>query len=281
MLYLYTDITLWTGRDYGLGLETLDEVLVSSFTLHYTYHGTDILAMYTLLIVAAPVGLLLLAIGQWRWVLLLSWLWWLAFQGYPEQASLPWYIRHGENFPIAAWQVLFVTGMVIGYHRVRITAWFRRWPQLRVVLAALAIAVSMALISLFTNVEAGTVPAEAPFAIFDVQSSVLDETFYKVSLRPWRLIAFAAVAIAAFTVVSYLWRPMRFAIGWLLLPLGQNALYAYIVHFFLILVIYNLAPFISSDLGGPTAFDTVLQLALVGALWGLIRTRFLFGVIPN
>ena len=32
------------------------------------------------------------------------------------------------------------------------------------------------------------------------------------------------------------------AVGWLMLPLGQAALYSYIVHFFLILLVYNLAP---------------------------------------
>src|SRR6266853_2286978 len=53
-LYLYTDIALWTGRDFGLGIDSLQELVVATLTLHYTYHGTDILAMYTLLLLAAP-----------------------------------------------------------------------------------------------------------------------------------------------------------------------------------------------------------------------------------
>src|SRR5919205_1136044 len=64
ILYLYTDIALWTGRDFGLGIDSLQEIIVGSLTLHYTYHGTDILAMYTLLLVAAPMVLLMLSVGR-------------------------------------------------------------------------------------------------------------------------------------------------------------------------------------------------------------------------
>ena len=65
VLYLYTDIVLWTGRDFGLGIDSLQEIAVAALTLHYTYHGTDILAMYTLLLAVAPIILLLLSVGEW------------------------------------------------------------------------------------------------------------------------------------------------------------------------------------------------------------------------
>src|SRR5215471_11048948 len=83
-LYLYTDITLWTGRDFGLGIDSWQEIVVAAFTLHYTYHGTDILAMYTILLMVAPLILLMLSVGEWWMVLIPSWLLWLAYQVYPE-----------------------------------------------------------------------------------------------------------------------------------------------------------------------------------------------------
>src|SRR5215467_8554977 len=61
--FLNTDITLWTGRDFGLGIDSWQEITVAALTLHYTYHGTDILAMYTLLLMMSPLILLLLTIG--------------------------------------------------------------------------------------------------------------------------------------------------------------------------------------------------------------------------
>src|SRR5437899_11598110 len=92
VLYLYTDITLWTGRDFGLGIDSPQEIAVAALTLHYTYHGTDILAMYTLLLVVAPLILLLLSVGEWYWVLIPSWAIWLTYQVYPEEAAIQWYI---------------------------------------------------------------------------------------------------------------------------------------------------------------------------------------------
>jgi hypothetical protein len=278
VLYLYTDITLWTGRDFGLGIDSPQEIVVAALTLHYTYHGTDILAMYTLLILVAPFLLLLESLGSWRWVLGVSWLWWLAYQVYPEQASLPWYIRHGENFPIAAWQVLFVTGHVLGFYRDALSQWLQRFRRLRVVAVALGVAFTLGLISLAWSVANGV-----QFPFFDIDPNVLDESFFKVPLRPWRLVAFGSVAIVAYTAATYLWLPLRRALGWLMLPLGQAALYSYIVHFFLILLVYNLAPWLESLPWEPSeaVFTPLLQTAVVLLLWLLVRRRVLFGIVPN
>jgi hypothetical protein len=273
-LYLYTDVALWTGRDFGLGIDSWQEIVVATLTLHYTYHGTDILAMYTLLLMAAPLFLLLLSVGEWWVVLIPSWLLWLAYQVYPEEAAVPWYIRHGENFPIAAWQVLFVTGHVLGFYRGGLTEWLHRFKPIRLVGVALGIAVTLGLISLAWGAENG---------FFDIDPNVLDESFFKVALRPARIVAFLSVAIMAYTCATYLWVPMRRVMGWLMLPLGQAALYCYIVHFFLIVLVYNLAPTLASL---PAALpeevlNPLLQVSVVLLLWALVRRRVLFGIVPN
>jgi hypothetical protein len=277
-LFLYTDISLWTGREFGLGIDTPQEIAVAALTLHYTYHGTDILAMYTLLLLVAPLGLLLLSIGNWYWVLGVSWLWWLVYQFYPEEASIPWYIRHGENFPLAAWQVLFVTGHVLGFFRDSLGERLRQFRRLRVVVLALGLAITLALISLAWGAESG-----GQFGFFDIDPNVLTESFFKVPLRPWRLVAFLSVSIVAYTMATYLWVPLRRVTGWLMLPLGQAALYSYIVHFFLILLVYNLAPSFALLPWEPSeaVFTPILQIAVVALLWLLVRKRVLFGIIPN
>ena len=121
------------------------------------------------------------------------------------------------------------------------------------------------------------------FAFFDIDPNVLNESFFKVPLRPWRIVAFMSVAIVAYTSATYLWLPIRRALGWLMLPLGQAALYSYIVHFFLILLVYNLAPLLASLPGEPSpdVFVPVLQIGVVLLLWALVRKRVLFGIIPN
>src|SRR5437870_10807487 len=278
VLYLYTDITLWTGRDFGLGIDSPQEIAVAALTLHYTYHGTDILAMYTLLLAVAPIILLLLSVGEWYWVLIPSWAIWLTYQVYPEEAAIPWYIRHGENFPLAAWQVLFITGSVLGFYRGALTAWLQRFPRLRVFGVAIGLAVTLALISLAWGADNGV-----QFAFFDIDPNVLNETFFKVPLRPWRIVAFMSVAIVAYTGATYLWVPIRRALGWLMLPLGQAALYSYIVHFFLILLVYNLVPWFSTLPWEPSeaVFTPMLQIGVVLLLWALVKRRVLFGIVPN
>lgn len=281
-LYLYTDIALWTGRDFGLGMDSFDEVVVGALTLHYTYHGTDILALYTLLILVSPIVLLLLSMGQWRWIVAIAWLWWLGYQFYPEQTSVPWYIRNGENFPIAAWQVLFITGQVLGFQRAEITERLRPYRRARLAVIAVCIALVLALVALFWGLGTGS-PMPAQVAFFDLDPDVLSESFFKVPLRPWRIVAFASVAIMAYTVITYLWYPLRRSLGWLMLPLGQSALYCYIVHFVLILALYNLVPIVAGlpwDVASET-IEPLFQIGLVLALWGLVRGRVLFGIIPN
>jgi hypothetical protein len=134
--------------------------------------------------------------------------------------------------------------------------------------------VTLALISLAWGAENG---------FFDLDPNVLNESFFKVPLRPWRLVAFLSLAIVGYTSATYLWVPLRRVIGWLMLPLGQHALYSYIVHFFLILLVYNLAQWFATLAWEPSEaiFNPLLQSAVVILLWLMVRKRVLFGIIPN
>jgi hypothetical protein len=245
----------------------LIDVLVAAITLHWTYHGTDILAMYVFCLVAASGGLALLALGHWRLVLAGSWLVWLGYQLRPDEVVVPWYIRNSENFPLGAWQVLFITGLVIGFHRHRVARWLQARPRSHFALVALAVGVSLVVAWYFQA------SGDAAF-----------EIFAKVPLRPARLLGFAATAILAYTLMTLAWEPLRRAIGWLLLPLGQHALYCYIVHFFLIVLMMNVVP---ADLALPVGWlspmfiGTLLQLGLIAAVWVLVQRRILFGVVPT
>src|SRR5437870_9839168 len=115
-LFLFTDLRLWFDRVYGLGLTDPAELVVGTLTLHYTYLGTDILWMYTVLMAATPLLLHLLGSGRGRSLLVGSVCLWLIYQVFPAQATIPWVAGNAVNFPIAAWQLYFVVGLTIGYH---------------------------------------------------------------------------------------------------------------------------------------------------------------------
>ena len=102
--------------------------------------------------------------------------------------------------------------------------------------------------------------------------------------RPVRLAGFAAAALLLYTAVTLAWLPVRRATGWLLLPLGQHALYCYTLHLFVILFIINAVR--GAPIAGPMWWSSVmsgttLQIGLVLAMWVLVRRRILFRVVPR
>jgi hypothetical protein len=266
-----TDLAIWTERYLAAG-EPL-ELLVGALTLHYTYHGADILAIYTILVACTPLLLFLLAEGKTSWIIAGSWLLWAGYQHFPEQFAVPWAIRNNHYFPLAAWQVLFVGGLVIGWHRQALSAVVRE--RLGVLRAA------PVRVSLFSPVAAllsvGWID-HGHFADWALDPMV--GPFAKPSLGPGRLLLFLALFALAYLVLTVAWGPIARATGSLLLPLGQTALYGYTMQLLLILPIYNTLD-LSREAPEQIAVNSAVQLAAVATVWLMVKTRFLFGVIPR
>ena len=74
------------GIDQGAPLQ----IVWSIVSLHQTYYLVDVLALYVLLMLAAPLALLMLREGRTLIVLAASWLIWAGFQLFPQQTELPW-----------------------------------------------------------------------------------------------------------------------------------------------------------------------------------------------
>src|SRR5690242_12434283 len=121
-LFEFTSLKLWLDRAYGLGLTDPIQLVVGTFTLHFVYHGTDILLLYCVLIATSPLILLALHRGYWPAVLAVSWLIWLGHQFYPAEVMIPWTVTNAYYFPVAAWQVIFVNALVVGFYRERVAA---------------------------------------------------------------------------------------------------------------------------------------------------------------
>jgi fucose 4-O-acetylase-like acetyltransferase len=107
------------------------------------------------------------------------------------------------------------------------------------------------------------------------------DLFDKASLGVGRLVAFASVAILAYVALTAFWLPIERAVGWLLIPLGQASLYAYAVHLFVIVLAYNVPPYVGSDQPGWELHNSVGQLGLVLLIWAMVKRKVLFGLIPR
>ena len=102
----------------------------------------------------------------------------------------------------------------------------------------------------------------------------MNDAFGKAELRAGRIVAFAFVMVAAYAFVSVAWSPVRRCVGWLLLPLGQHALGAYMLHLFVVAILTKLAPqIVGSASTSPGVYTALLQATGILAIWGLIRLR--------
>ncbi len=95
--------------------------------------------------------------------------------------------------------------------------------------------------------------------------------FDKADVPIGRLAVFALLATFAFTVTTLLWDPIRRFGGWLLLPLGQNALTAYSVHVFVVAATTKLTITVFGARQPSALWATALAVAGVAFVWAFVR----------
>ena len=266
-----TDWALWTDRAFAAGEPV--ELIVGALTLHYTFHGSDILALYTLLVAAAPLLFYLLDEGHAAYVVAGSWLMWVGYQLYPDQFSFPWAIRNANYFPLAAWQVLFVGGIVVGWYRQAVSAAVKeRLALLRTAPALLAFGSPVMALGSVGWIDRGALVSSGIDPMIGL--------FAKPNLGPGRLVLFVAMFFVAYAALTVAWKPIERAAGWLLLPLGQTALYGYTMQLFLILPLYNLLAVGAED-PAQIVRNTLAQAAAVLVVWAMVKRKVLFRVVPR
>jgi enterochelin esterase-like enzyme len=273
---------------WALGWNVHDAVdfVVSVVTLHRTYYLVDVMLLYVLLLVSAALAFVLLARGHSTLVLGGSWLLWLGYQVFPEQVTMPWPIGGNNLFYFAAWQVLFFTGLVLGHEweravaapsgsgrvqrilgLVEAAAWRRRVLRIGAAVLAIIIAIyALQDVLLGFAFRGSTDPAAA-------QAGLLATIFGKSDVRFGRLAVFAVVFVVFFLATTEWWDLLRRGVGWLVLPLGQNALFAYSAHVLIALAVaYQLQrTVVLNDI--PARENAAIQIAGVLLVWALVQIR--------
>jgi hypothetical protein len=160
--------------------------------------------------------------------------------------------------------MLFATGVLIGWHRERIAHALS--PVARRAIVAVGTTVALLLIAGF-QIALADRSATEPSGLAWFLSS--DLVFGKHDLRPGRAVALAGVATFAYFVATIAWVPLRRALGWLLLPLGQRALGAYGLHLFVVAIAWSV---IGDPLrsGGEHTLIQVVGIALIWAALPLL-----------
>jgi hypothetical protein len=241
-------------------------------TMRRSYAYTDIFVMYTLLILGAPLVVWLLQRGQTGLLLLGSWSLWGLYQFSPPLASQP--LPTINMFHPAAWQIFFVHAMALGYHKARIATWYNDLPH------SLVFASSLALFGLLLAVYLTQGMLLLPYVEGD-PATFVQTLFLKNPVRIGRIIAALIVFPLAFMLVTYCWAPLRKALGWLLLPLGEYSLYTYTMHLPLMIIFATFFSWASGVTFEQQLINAATQLGAVLIVWLMIRYRFLFSVVPT
>jgi enterochelin esterase-like enzyme len=277
LLFLPISEILYLPWAQGVDLTDIFSVLVSIVTLHRTYYLIDVMLLYTVLFVLVPTAFALMNAGKTSVVLGVSWLLWGLYQVFPDYAAIPWPVAGNYLFDFSAWQVLFFSGLAMGYHHDRIPVLSRRAGLAALLVTGLGTAL---IVGIFFLVDPPTAVMSTDIALgklvfHDARPWLQDMVFSKISLRPGRLVASAFTFSFLFLLVTFTWQWIRRLAGWLLVPLGQHALYAYTVHIVIAgLVALALAPF-ALVYPGPPWLNAAIQAGSVVLIWLMVKGQFL------
>lgn len=246
-----------------------------TLTFQYIYGWADYLRLYAIFIAISPLALWLLRKGMWYIVLGTSFLVWLLFP--LDFRTLDW--QTVELLQPISWQLIFFSGLVIGYHWPDISSWcenHRKRLIRYVAIPVVVIAVTTFLWNVFA-VFANEFIAQTAWTqmLSDRAWELRLENFHKEQLPLNRFFLFMLWFWAAFLIVKHFEKPVIKYTGWLLLPFGTNSLYVYTLHaiivFFVHLYFVDTIPI----------WNFLVTVSVIALIYLAIRTKFLMTIIPR
>lgn len=250
-------------------------LLWETLTFQYIYGWADYLRLYAIFIAISPLALWLLRRGLWYVVLASSFLVWFLFP--LDVNTLPW--QSIELLQPIPWQLIFFTGLVIGFHWPNISEWCQRHKKVLTRYVALPV-IGIALVTFIWNVFA---VFGSEFIVNNSWTQALSDKAYQLRLHEFhkeqltfsRYVLFLLWFWAAFLIVRHFEKPILKYTGWLLVPFGTNSLYVYTLHavlvFFVHLYFTDTIP----------VFNFLVTVSVVALIYLGVRTKFLMNIIPR
>lgn len=207
-----------------------------------------------------------------KWVILaVSAVLYFAYQISPSAGNFTVLTNQGNFINFSAAQFLMIIGLSIGYAPSNENKFLTRpAPRLWLMVASLGTLLTIVLFYLIKNPSIA-----ATFGLTQENLSwISTKPFSKVNLGPARLVAFFCFFTVLLHLTTRFWYGLNRWLGWLLLPLGQFSLQAYLIHLPLILIsalIYQ-----GLDLSRNNQWANLIASTLtVGIAWWFTRNRWL------
>jgi hypothetical protein len=228
--------------------------------LFLLYHGPwafEIVGLYVWLVLAAVPCLIALQRIGWRPLVAISWAIYFVYRIAPYELTAS---EFEAVFPILAWQLLFVHGITIGYHREDIAAAVARCPRALPIGVACACAAFMTFALSNPSVEGpqwlywGVVSPDRFFTLYDRYFSLTD-------LGIGRIVNLGVALPVGYALLA--WRAIWSVAGRLqalFVTLGQGSLGAFVLHVYGLLLMAHLPE--TDDVW----INTVVQVLLIVAI---------------
>lgn len=247
-------------------------ILKEAFTLQYTYGWADFLQYYAIFLFVSPLVIWLLRRGYWWLVVFLS--------------IGTWYVG-GSSFYLS-WQLLFFFGAIFGFYVDEIHTMFKGLKTrtqhtlvgITAGLAVISFVVSYITIlgsSYVRNRPGSGLSRLLPLDRLEAFNHFVSAGFDKTSLGVGRIIIFFVWFFTLYFLVKRFepYRQLgRFGRG--LIRFGQNSLYVYIMHSF-VLFFLNLA----LPHGNNIIVNASIDCGVIFFIYVCLHRRWLFRIIPR
>jgi hypothetical protein len=221
----------------------------------------EIIGLYVWLVAAAIPCLLMLRRAGWRPVLAASWAVYLWYRVDPHTITMAGF---ESAFPLLAWQLLFVHGIAIGYHRSEVSAFVARLPAITPRVAVLATA-GFTIFALCNPWTAGPAWLHLRIVSADRFASLYESYFPLSDLGVGRLLNLSIALPVAYVMLTRYWALARH-LETVFVVLGQRSLGAFVLHVYGLLLLAHL------PLAEGIWISTLTQVTLVWTIAMLLNS---------
>ncbi|MFZ1343409.1 OpgC domain-containing protein [Thiothrix eikelboomii] len=256
----------------------LSTILSKALLLQIGPHQFQVIGLYVVMfILITPLVFFMLTKQRVVLLLAISWVIYAIHYGAPRQSLRPTGAQFEYAFPIMAWQLIYVHGMVVGYYKQEVLAFFK--TSLGKALLWVSILLALCFLFFTWNHPLPHIPQWISLNLIAPETfhHLNSEYFSKSQLGVGRLLNVVVLFISMYALLTVCWQPINKALGWLLIPLGQASLYVFFIHIFLLLAIMN------TPLPAYNNFwiNTAIHASLLAVVWLMVKKEFLFRWIPH
>lgn len=249
------------------------EVLWHTLSFQYFYGWADYLRLYAIFLLVSPLAMWLLRNGKWYLLLAANLFFWLLF---PSGQNVPDSTQ--ELLQPLTWQLIFFSGLTVGFYWNDIVTWWRRRSPLQK--RGMQIGVfSLAAVTFIWTFLIVFGARYFDLSFLHITSNTSYEMYMQFFDKERMPLTRFGMFLAWFWAAFYLFRRFESYIvkflGWLLLPFGMNSLYVYTVQAFIIFFVHLYFQ------EGSILFNFVVSAAIIALISIMIQHKFLMKIIPR